>query len=49
MSHIGVIVEDLDKAVCRVDASATAWSSSSEEVVEVEGVRNAYVSPGPSP
>jgi methylmalonyl-CoA/ethylmalonyl-CoA epimerase len=47
MSHIGIIVEDLDRAVeewCERYGLVVVG----EETVEVEGVRNAYVSPGPS-
>lgn len=46
MSHIGVVVDDLERAV-------QEWCTRyglvllGEEVVEVEGVRNAFVSPGP--
>jgi methylmalonyl-CoA/ethylmalonyl-CoA epimerase len=47
MSHIGIVVDDLDKSVAE-------WCERyglvvlSEEVIEVEGVRNAFISPGPS-
>lgn len=46
MSHIGVIVEDLDRAVeewCDHFGLQVVESTT----VEVEGVRNAFVSPGP--
>lgn len=47
MSHIGIVVDDLDRAV-------EEWCDRyglvvvSEDTIEVEGVRNAFVSPGPS-
>lgn len=47
MSHIGIVVEDLDQAVGEW-CERYGLVNIGEEVVEVEGVRNAFLSAGPS-
>jgi methylmalonyl-CoA/ethylmalonyl-CoA epimerase len=47
MSHIGIVVDDLDQAVAEW-TERYGLVNLSEDVVEVEGVRNAFLSAGPS-
>ncbi|MBS1889179.1 MAG: VOC family protein [Actinobacteria bacterium] len=47
MSHIGVVVEDLDQATAEW-CERYGLVNLGGEVVEVEGVRNAFLSAGPS-
>lgn len=47
MSHIGIVVEDIDSAAAEW-CERYGLENIGEEVVEVEGVRNAFLSTGPS-
>ena len=46
MSHIGIVVHDLDKAVA-LWTDVFGYREVERQHVELEGVRNAFVSPGP--
>jgi methylmalonyl-CoA/ethylmalonyl-CoA epimerase len=47
MSHIGIVVDDLDQAVVEW-TERYGLVNLSEDVIEVEGVRNAFLSAGPA-